>query len=53
MAIFEGMTVSEFIRKIILEQVEDKLDYQAGIDVLSEHNDRVSREEVLRENFFD
>ena len=48
MAAFEGMSVSEFMRKTILEQVEDTLDYQAGIDVLNEHNDRVSREDVLR-----
>lgn len=38
MAAFEGMSVSEFMRKTILEQVEDTLDYQAGIDVLNEHN---------------
>lgn len=53
MAAFEGMSVSEFMRKTILEQVEDTLDYQAGIDVLNEHNDRVSREDVLREVFSD
>ncbi|NLM66040.1 MAG: ribbon-helix-helix protein, CopG family [Enterococcus sp.] len=53
MAAFEGMSVSEFMRKTILEQVEDTLDYQAGIDVLNEHNDRVSREDVLRKVFSD
>lgn len=53
MAAFEGMSVSEFMRKTILEQVEDTLDYQAGIDILNEHNDRVSREDVLREVFSD
>lgn len=53
MAAFEGMSVSEFMRKTILEQVEDSLDYESGIDVLNEHNDRVSREDVLREVFSD
>jgi len=53
MAAFEGMSVSEFMRKTILEQVEDTLDYESGIDVLNEHNDRVSREDVLREVFSD
>lgn len=53
MAAFEGMSVSEFMRKTILEQVEDTLDYKAGINLLNEHNDRVSREEVLREVFSD
>lgn len=49
MAAFEGMSVSEFMRQAILEQVEDKLDYEAGIDVLKEDNERTSREDVLKE----
>jgi len=53
MAAFEGMNVSEFMRKAILEQVEDSLDYQAAVDTVNEHNERVSREEVLREVFSD
>lgn len=48
MAAFEGMTVSEFMRKTILEQVEDSLDYQEGLAVLAEKNDRISREDVIR-----
>ncbi|AYW47049.1 hypothetical protein C7K38_00895 [Tetragenococcus osmophilus] len=53
MAAFEGMNVSEFMRKAILEQVEDSLDYQAAVDTVNERNERVSREEVLREVFSD
>ncbi|MHC5373064.1 type II toxin-antitoxin system RelB family antitoxin [Enterococcus sp. LJL120] len=48
MAAFEGITVSEFMRKTILEQVEDSLDYQEGLAVLAEKNDRISREDVIR-----
>lgn len=53
LAAFEGMTVSEFMRKAILQQVEDTLDYDAAISILNEHNERVSREEVLKEVFSD
>lgn len=53
MAAFEVMNVSEFMRKAILEQVEDSLDYQAAVDTVNERNERVSREEVLREVFSD
>lgn len=53
MAAFEGMSVSEFMRQAILEQVEDKLDYEAGIDVLKEDNERMSREDVLNEMLSD
>lgn len=51
LAAFEGMSVSEFMRKSILEQVEDTLDYEEGINILNEQNERVSREDVLKEVF--
>ncbi|MFD2829692.1 type II toxin-antitoxin system RelB family antitoxin [Corticicoccus populi] len=43
LAAFEGVSVSEFMRKAVMEQVEDTLDYEEGISILSEHNERVSR----------
>lgn len=52
-AAFEVMSVSEFMHQAILKQVEDKLDYAAGIDVLNENNERVSREDVFSEVFSD
>lgn len=51
MAAFEGMSVSEFMRKTILEQVEDSQNYEVGINILNEHNERVSRKDVLKEVF--
>ncbi|MGX7198180.1 type II toxin-antitoxin system RelB family antitoxin [Enterococcus olivae] len=53
MAAFEGMSVSEFMRKTILEQVEDSLDYEIGIAILKEQNERISREEIVREVYSD
>jgi len=53
MAAFEEMNVSEFMRKTILEQLEDKLDYKTAIDILNEHNGRVARECVLKEVYSD
>ncbi|SDL26540.1 type II toxin-antitoxin system RelB family antitoxin [Lacicoccus qingdaonensis] len=52
-AAFEGMSVSKFMSQAILKQVENKLDYAAGIDVLNENNERVSREDVFSEVFSD
>ncbi|MCO7027048.1 DUF6290 family protein [Tetragenococcus halophilus] len=51
MAAFEEMSVSEFMRKTILEQVEDSQNYEVGINILNEHNERVSRKDVLKEVF--
>ncbi|MGM0214544.1 type II toxin-antitoxin system RelB family antitoxin [Enterococcus sp. AZ109] len=53
LAAFEGVSVSEFMRNAIMEQVEDTLDYEAGINVLNEKNERVAREDVLKEVFPD
>ena len=53
LAAFEGVSVSEFMRNAIMEQVEDTLDYEAGINVLNEKNERVAREDVLNEVFPD
>ncbi|MGG5317637.1 DUF6290 family protein [Enterococcus sp. AZ072] len=36
LATFEGVSVSEFMRNAILEQVAEALDYEAGINVLTE-----------------
>lgn len=49
LASFEGLSVSAFMRKAILEQVEDVQDYADGMKILEEKNGRVSREEVLKE----
>ncbi|MEO1768710.1 type II toxin-antitoxin system RelB family antitoxin [Candidatus Enterococcus ferrettii] len=49
LAAFEEVSVSEFIRNAILEHVEDALDYEAGINILTEKNERVSRKDVLKE----
>lgn len=49
LAAFEGVSVSGFMRNAILEQVEDALDYEASINVLTEKNERVAREDVLKE----
>lgn len=53
LAVFEGVSVSEFMCNEIMEQVEDTLDYEAGINVLNENNERVAREDVLKEVFPD
>ncbi|MBO1304765.1 CopG family transcriptional regulator [Enterococcus sp. 669A] len=53
LAAFEGVSVSEFMRNAIMEQVEDTLDYEAGINILNEKNERVAREDVLKEVFPD
>lgn len=53
LAVFEGGSVSEFMRNAIMEQVEDTLDYEAGINVLNKNNERVDREDVLKEVFPD
>ncbi|GBG94533.1 hypothetical protein LFYK43_09920 [Ligilactobacillus salitolerans] len=49
LASYEGISVSAFMRKAILEQVEDVEDYADGIKILSEKNERISREDVLKE----
>lgn len=53
LATFEGVSVSEFMRNAILEQVAEALDYEAGINVLTEKNERVAREDVLKEVFIE
>lgn len=49
LAAFEGLSVSAFMRKAVLEQIEDIQDYEDGMKILEENNERVSREDVLRE----
>lgn len=49
LASFEGLSVSAFMRKAVLEQVEDVQDYADGMKILEEENERVSREDVLKE----
>ncbi|MBT9654474.1 MULTISPECIES: type II toxin-antitoxin system RelB family antitoxin [Lactobacillaceae] len=53
LASFEGLSVSAFMRKAVLEQVEDVQDYTDGMKVLEEGNGRISRGEVLKEVFSD
>jgi len=48
LASFEGLSVSAFMRKAVLEQVEDVQDYADGMKILEEENKRVSREDVLK-----
>lgn len=49
LASFEGLSVSAFMRKVVLEQVEDVQDYADGMKILEEENECVSREDVLKE----
>ena len=49
LAAFEGVSVSEYMRNVILKQVEDTPDYEVGINVLNEKNECVAREDVLKE----
>ncbi|GEN49125.1 type II toxin-antitoxin system RelB family antitoxin [Ligilactobacillus pobuzihii] len=49
LASFDGLSVSAFMRKAVLEQVEDVQDYADGMKILEEENERVSREDVLKE----
>ena len=49
LASFGGLSVSAFMRKAVLEQVEDVQDYADGVKILEEGNERVSREDVLKE----
>ena len=49
LASFAGLSVSAFMRKAVLEQVEDVQDYADGMKILEEENERVSREDVLKE----
>ncbi|WP_353989452.1 type II toxin-antitoxin system RelB family antitoxin [Pediococcus argentinicus] len=49
LAEFEGVTVSKYMRHVIIERVNDTKDYEEGMKVLEQNNEQIPREEVLRE----
>lgn len=53
LAAFEGQNVSTFMRNAILDKVTNLQDYDLGISVLKEKNNRISRDEVVGKVFIE
>lgn len=53
LAAFEGQNVSTFMRNAILDKVTNMQDYDLGISVLKEKNNRISRDEVVGKVFIE
>lgn len=53
LAAFEGQNVSTFMRNAILDKVTNMQDYDLGISVLKEKNNRISRDEVAGKVFIE